>query len=157
MTAQDYDGAKMTANDIIADYDAMRISEIKPLLDELYDDELDIVLDHEQKNAQRWAIINEILRLQGAPSSTGPSPRVTPDPKPAECQDKLCQQMASPPDSYWCEVHEVTQRGGTSDHGTYQLLANILIELRQLGGKLDELLTEQQIQHIRASANGGPG
>lgn len=36
MTQQDYDGANLSANDIITDYDDLITSEIKLLLSELY-------------------------------------------------------------------------------------------------------------------------
>ncbi|HSH23497.1 MAG TPA: hypothetical protein VK975_05480, partial [Acidimicrobiales bacterium] len=53
----------------IVDYDELTVGEIIPLLPELYDDELDVVEDHERATKGRAVILNRLaeLRDQGMP------------------------------------------------------------------------------------------
>jgi hypothetical protein len=126
---------------VIEDYDDMRVSEILPLLPELYDDELDIVYAHEKMTLARPEILTKIHTLRSSLPAPVPQP-------PTECQEKLCREPNSAPGSYYCAVHEITSKG-TSDHGTAQLLANILIELRKTNEKLDDLAVQLEIERIR--------
>lgn len=148
---------------IIEDYDDLTTGEIKPLLADLYDDELDVIREHETANKNRAVVLAEISRLKGmsGPVPSGPVPGPpfsTPAPPtmPTVCQEPLCQQPNDPPGSYYCELHE-TLSNQSRDYQQPSLLAQLLIEMRAMNAKLDDLLTEQQIQRIRESANGGPG
>jgi hypothetical protein len=56
----------------IEDYDDLRVSEILPLLPELYDDELELVADHERDNANRASVLNRIDELLGGEPEPAP-------------------------------------------------------------------------------------
>jgi hypothetical protein len=49
----------------IEDYDDLRVSEILPLLPELYDDELELVSEREREGANRASVLNRINELLG--------------------------------------------------------------------------------------------
>jgi hypothetical protein len=49
----------------IEDYDDLRVSEILPLLPELYDDELELVAERERSGANRASVLNRIEDLLG--------------------------------------------------------------------------------------------
>lgn len=136
---------KLKLNDVIVDYDHLRVSEILPLLPELYDDELEVVRDHESGEAARQQILDKITELLGSAPVPAPTHHTE---TPRECQEKLCQEPAELPGSYYCGVHEKTT-SGVSDHGITQLLANILIEVRKMNTKLDDLAVQQEINRIR--------
>jgi hypothetical protein len=58
----------------IEDYDDLRVSEILPLLPELYDDELELVADHERDGANRASVLNRIEELLGG-GAPAPAPK----------------------------------------------------------------------------------
>ncbi|MEY2478735.1 MAG: hypothetical protein QOG87_4050 [Actinomycetota bacterium] len=59
----------------IEDYDDLRVSEILPLLPELYDDELELVADRERSGANRASVLNRIDDLLGGEPEPAPAPR----------------------------------------------------------------------------------
>ena len=59
----------------IEDYDDLRVSEILPLLPELYDDELELVADHERAGANRASVLNRIDELLGGEPEPEPAPK----------------------------------------------------------------------------------
>ena len=56
----------------IEDYDDLRVSEILPLLPELYDDELELVADRERSGANRASVLNRIDDLLGGEPEPAP-------------------------------------------------------------------------------------
>lgn len=58
----------------IEDYDDLRVSEILPLLPELYDDELELVAERERGGANRSSILNRIDELLGG-GAPAPAPK----------------------------------------------------------------------------------
>ena len=56
----------------IEDYDDLRVSEILPLLPELYDDELELVADRERDGANRASVLNRIDDLLGGEPEPAP-------------------------------------------------------------------------------------
>jgi hypothetical protein len=58
----------------IEDYDDLRVSEILPLLPELYDDELELVAERERGGAARSSILNRIDELLGG-GAPAPAPK----------------------------------------------------------------------------------
>lgn len=56
----------------IEDYDDLRVSEILPLLPELYDDELELVADRERDGANRASVLNRIDELLGGEPEPAP-------------------------------------------------------------------------------------
>ena len=58
----------------IEDYDDLRVSEILPLLPELYDDELELVAERERSGANRSSILNRIEELLGG-GAPAPAPK----------------------------------------------------------------------------------
>ena len=59
----------------IEDYDDLRVSEILPLLPELYDDELELVADRERSGANRASVLNRIDDLLGGEPEPAPAPK----------------------------------------------------------------------------------
>ena len=59
----------------IEDYDDLRVSEILPLLPELYDDELELVAERESEGANRASILNRIEELLGGAPAPAPAPK----------------------------------------------------------------------------------
>jgi hypothetical protein len=60
----------------IEDYDDLRVSEILPLLPELYDDELELVSERERDGANRASVLNRINELLGgAPAPVKAAPK----------------------------------------------------------------------------------
>lgn len=55
----------------IIDYDELRVSEILPLLEELYDDELQMVAGRERATKGRVTILDRIAEIDRLESSTG--------------------------------------------------------------------------------------
>ena len=58
----------------IEDYDDLRVSEILPLLPELYDDELELVAERERGGAARSSVLNRIDELLGG-GAPAPAPK----------------------------------------------------------------------------------
>jgi hypothetical protein len=58
----------------IEDYDDLRVSEILPLLPELYDDELELVAERERDGANRASVLNRIDDLLGG-EEPAPAPK----------------------------------------------------------------------------------
>ena len=58
----------------IEDYDDLRVSEILPLLPELYDDELELVAERERGGANRSSVLNRIDELLGG-GAPAPAPK----------------------------------------------------------------------------------
>jgi hypothetical protein len=56
----------------IEDYDDLRVSEILPLLPELYDDELELVAERERDGANRASVLNRIDDLLGGEPEPAP-------------------------------------------------------------------------------------
>jgi hypothetical protein len=67
----------------IEDYDDLRVSEILPLLPELYDDELELVSERERSGASRASILNRIDELLGGGAPAPAPARKTAAKKPA--------------------------------------------------------------------------
>lgn len=59
----------------IEDYDDLRVSEILPLLPELYDDELELVAEREREGSNRASILNRIDDLLGGEPEPAPAPK----------------------------------------------------------------------------------
>lgn len=70
----------------IEDYDDLRVSEILPLLPELYDDELELVAERERDGSNRASILNRIDDLLGG----------EPEPAPAPAPKKAAPKKAAP-------------------------------------------------------------
>jgi hypothetical protein len=65
----------------IEDYDRLKVSEIVPLLPELYDDELDMVEERERAGKGRVSILNRIAELREEPlEDAGPLEGAEPEP-----------------------------------------------------------------------------
>jgi hypothetical protein len=67
----------------IEDYDELRVSEILPLLPELYDDELELVADRERDGSNRASILNRIDELLGG-AAPPPPKKAAPKKAPAK-------------------------------------------------------------------------
>jgi hypothetical protein len=92
----------------IEDYDDLRVSEILPLLPELYDDELELVADRERDGANRASVLNRIEELLGgaapepapAPKKAAPkkaAPKKAPAPKKAAARKAAPAKRAAAP------------------------------------------------------------
>jgi hypothetical protein len=82
----------------IEDYDDLRVSEILPLLPELYDDELELVAERERGGANRASVLNRIDDLLGgepepAPKKAAPKKAA---PKKAAPVKKAAAKKATP-------------------------------------------------------------
>jgi hypothetical protein len=81
----------------IEDYDDLRVSEILPLLPELYDDELELVADRERSGANRASVLNRIDDLLGGEPEPAPK-KAAPKKAPAKkaAAKKTATKKAAP-------------------------------------------------------------
>jgi hypothetical protein len=82
----------------IEDYDDLRVSEILPLLPELYDDELELVAERERGGANRASVLNRINDLLGgAASAPAPAKKAAPKKAPAKKAAAPARRPAATP------------------------------------------------------------
>jgi hypothetical protein len=122
---------------VIEDYDDLRVSEILPLLPELYDDELEVVRDIETNGANRASILNEITRLLTAVPTAQP-----PVPKQDEIHLPTRDDCLHQAHEYLIDVHEY-------DAATRQSQATVAMAWTALAAEIRA--DDEKFERLRAS------